>query len=136
MRSRLMSRTCQKIIGNADELKHEKVDSISPYSQHELACGIIAQAVLPFSTTATRGLVRDNVGAKVEFAGSCTVSYHYDIVSQAERILVEFAETCQKSRIQLNLGRIMRKAWVSDATFTLSYDADDSSGELQLCSGN
>ncbi|KAK6756346.1 hypothetical protein RB195_014637 [Necator americanus] len=45
-----------------------------------------------------------------------------DIISQAERMLTEFVETCGCIGLQLNLEKamFMRNGWVSDAPFTLS----------------
>ncbi|KAK6735469.1 hypothetical protein RB195_018590 [Necator americanus] len=77
---------------------------------------------------AMRKLERDNMGVKVDGRQLHHLRYADDIVlmspsiSQAERMLTEFDETCGCIGLQLNLQKtmFMRNGWVLDAPFTLN----------------
>ncbi|KAK6762575.1 hypothetical protein RB195_023340 [Necator americanus] len=75
-----------------------------------------------------RKLEWDDIGAKVDGHQLHQFRFADDIVlitpsiSQAERMLTEFDETCGCIGLQLNLQKtmFMRNGWVSDASFTLN----------------
>ncbi|KAK6742308.1 hypothetical protein RB195_009896 [Necator americanus] len=77
---------------------------------------------------AMRKLVWDDMGVKVDGRQLHHLRFADDIVlikpniSQAERKLTEFDETCRCIGLQLNLQKtmFMRNGWVSDAPFTLN----------------
>ncbi|KAK6762112.1 hypothetical protein RB195_022995 [Necator americanus] len=75
-----------------------------------------------------RKLEWDDMGVKVDGRQLHHLRFADDIVlitpsiSQAERMLTEFDETCGCIGLQLNLQKtmFMRNGWVSDAPFTLN----------------
>ncbi|KAK6744293.1 hypothetical protein RB195_011163 [Necator americanus] len=75
-----------------------------------------------------RKLEWDDMGVKVDGRQLHHLRFADDIVlitpsmSQAERMLTEFDETCGRIGLQLNLQKtmFMRNGWVSDAPFTLN----------------
>ncbi|KAK6756167.1 hypothetical protein RB195_014513 [Necator americanus] len=77
---------------------------------------------------AMRKLEWDDMGVKVDGRQLHHLRFADDIVliipsiSQAERMLTEFDETCRCIGLQLNLQKtiLMRNGWVSDAPFTLN----------------
>ncbi|KAK6741827.1 hypothetical protein RB195_009601 [Necator americanus] len=77
---------------------------------------------------ALRKLEWDDMGVKVDGRQLHHLRFADDIVlitpsiSQAERMLTEFDETCGCIGLQLNLDKtmFMRNGWVSDAPFTLN----------------
>ncbi|KAK6762114.1 hypothetical protein RB195_022997 [Necator americanus] len=77
---------------------------------------------------AMRKLEWDDMGVKVDGRQLHHLRFADDIVlitpsiSQAERMLTEFDETCGCIGLQLNLQKtmFMRNGWVSDAPFTLN----------------
>ncbi|KAK6744754.1 hypothetical protein RB195_011460 [Necator americanus] len=77
---------------------------------------------------AMRKLEWDDMGVKVDGRQLHHLRFADDIVlitpsiSQAERMLTEFDETCGCTGLQLNLQKtmFMRNGWVSDAPFTLN----------------
>ncbi|KAK6761478.1 hypothetical protein RB195_022517 [Necator americanus] len=77
---------------------------------------------------AMRKLEWDDMGVKVDGRQLHHLRFADDIVlitpsiSQEERMLTEFDETCRCTGLELNLQKkmFMRNAWVSDAPFTLN----------------
>ncbi|KAK6761184.1 hypothetical protein RB195_022301 [Necator americanus] len=75
-----------------------------------------------------RKLEWDDMGVKIDGRQLHHLRFADDIVlitpsiSQAERMLTEFAETCGCIGLELNLQKtmFMRNGWISDAPFTLN----------------
>ncbi|KAK6764911.1 hypothetical protein RB195_025013 [Necator americanus] len=110
------------------ELYSNFTTGIAPFYKN-----IIIDTISPKIFTATlenamRKLEWDDMGVKVDGRQLHHLRFADDIVlitpsiSQAERMLTEFDETCGCIGLQLNLDKtmFMRNGWVSDAPFTLN----------------
>ncbi|KAK6727659.1 hypothetical protein RB195_005384 [Necator americanus] len=83
-------------------------------------CSNFTTGISPFYKNVIIDVKRGTVGSYTIFADDIVLTVPG--ISQAERVLTEFDETCGRIGLQLNLRKtmFMRNGWVSDAPFTLN----------------